>query len=232
MSPSERLCIWCKTPLPKANRLYCGHICQQNWTTERLTKTCLVCGEPFRGQNSQAKYCSRTCTYVGKRKPPVPPRRCEECGKEYTPKAWSAEARSRFCSNGCKARQTNRGRAGKVATGHWAKFEHGGLPHPQFLLWQALGANPVGWYAQFWMTPLGEIPGRMSFTVDVANPVEKIAVEVDGLSHTYNATTVVRDRHLEDWMVGQGWTVLRFSNREVLDGLPSVVTAIRSRCTT
>ncbi|MHB1593881.1 MAG: endonuclease domain-containing protein [Streptosporangiaceae bacterium] len=60
------------------------------------------------------------------------------------------------------------------------------------------------------------VPGLPScYKLDLAHPAAKVAIEIDGNSHN---TTLgkERDRRKQEWLTGAGWTVLRFSNREVM----------------
>ena len=52
------------------------------------------------------------------------------------------------------------------------------------------------------------------YKLDLANPSAKVAVEVDGSSHGTLAVRE-RDRRKDQWLTAAGWTILRFTNREV-----------------
>jgi very-short-patch-repair endonuclease len=54
------------------------------------------------------------------------------------------------------------------------------------------------------------------YKLDLAAPLLKLAVEVDGNSHC-PLNRKAQDRKKEAWLRGAGWTVLRFTNAEVLD---------------
>lgn len=87
-----------------------------------------------------------------------------------------------------------------------------GLTRPQLLLSEALG-----WSTEL-VIPTGQrrkggLPSH--YKVDVGNRDLKVAVEVDGSSHASLARQE-QDRRKTQWLAGQGWTVLRFTNREVL----------------
>lgn len=53
------------------------------------------------------------------------------------------------------------------------------------------------------------------YKLDIANPAAMVAVEVDGGSHQ-SIDRQSQDRRKEAFLVGRGWTVLRFSNRAVM----------------
>ena len=61
------------------------------------------------------------------------------------------------------------------------------------------------------------------FIVDIACRSLKIAVELDGGHH---AEQVTRDEARSVYLRGEGWTVLRFWNNEVLNQLEGVVATI------
>jgi len=93
------------------------------------------------------------------------------------------------------------------------------LPVPQATLLEALGP---GWEPELTvLTGNGaRTPGRVrglpaKYAIDVGNLSLRIAVEVDGSSHGLLARQE-QDRKKEDYLRGAGWTVLRFSNREVM----------------
>lgn len=54
-----------------------------------------------------------------------------------------------------------------------------------------------------------------------------LVVELDGLSHEGEAVEL-RDQLRERDVEAAGWLVLRFTNRQVLDDLPGVLSAIRA----
>jgi very-short-patch-repair endonuclease len=95
------------------------------------------------------------------------------------------------------------------------------------MLWRTLGE---GWHPQFWLSPLGAVPGVVYFLADLANPSQRLIVEIDGRDHC--GAKLLKDVIREEWLVSQGWTVLRFTNKEVRSSLASVAEKIRSHCTT
>lgn len=68
-----------------------------------------------------------------------------------------------------------------------------------------------------------------AYKVDLALPSQMLAVEVDGFSHCSRRDL---DAKKDAALAELGWTVLRFSNQEILDSLDSVAEQIASRCTT
>lgn len=82
---------------------------------------------------------------------------------------------------------------------------------PETALREALGIEWVGNYAI--ATGEGRDSGYPTcYKVDIANPVCKIAVEVDGQSHKARLRRD-QDAKKESWLRERGWRVYRFSNR-------------------
>lgn len=92
------------------------------------------------------------------------------------------------------------------------------MTEPQRALLIALGS---GWRAE---------PGYPThYKLDLALPGAMLGVECDGYSHGSRRDL---DHKKDAKLAALGWTVLRFSNREILDSTDSVVALIMSRCTT
>lgn len=89
-----------------------------------------------------------------------------------------------------------------------------GLTTSQALLLEALGDS---WKSEY-VLKTGCAPqfGRgvhpSNYKIDIANPKFKIAIELDGNSHRGAETT---DRKKDKFLQEQGWTVYRFTNRQV-----------------
>ena len=69
-------------------------------------------------------------------------------------------------------------------------------------------------------------PVSQPFTVDVAWPSEKVAVEIDGPEHRARQR-FSDDRSRDNQLQNEGWTVLRFTNEDVMTDHERVVTTIR-----
>jgi hypothetical protein len=52
--------------------------------------------------------------------------------------------------------------------------------------------------------------------IDIANISQKIAIEIDGISHTFPGRSET-DHRKNIFLIGKGWTLYRFSNREIDD---------------
>ncbi len=63
------------------------------------------------------------------------------------------------------------------------------------------------------------------FILDFAVPEERLAIEVDGETHG-SASGMVRDARRDEFLTSRGWSVLRFTNREVLTNLAGVLEVI------
>ena len=71
----------------------------------------------------------------------------------------------------------------------------------------------------------GGLPSH--YKVDVGNSGLKVAIEVDGSSHCSLARRE-QDRRKVEWLTGQGWAVLRFTNREVLADVEACAEKVRA----
>jgi hypothetical protein len=88
---------------------------------------------------------------------------------------------------------------------------------------QKLLAEALGWPVEHVVRTGHRSPTH--YKLDVANPAPMICVEVDGLSHRAKAVKT-RDARKDAFLKSLGWTVLRFSNRRVLENLPGVIAEI------
>ena len=65
------------------------------------------------------------------------------------------------------------------------------------------------------------------YKIDVAHPEHMVGVEVDGQSHN-SPSARQRDAKKQTFLDGLGWTILRFSNQEVLNDTAACVSVIQS----
>ena len=63
------------------------------------------------------------------------------------------------------------------------------------------------------------------YIVDFAFMAQRLIVEVDGETH-YTDEGATHDIRRDIWLRNQGWRVLRFTNRDVLENIEGVLTAI------
>jgi hypothetical protein len=95
------------------------------------------------------------------------------------------------------------------------------LPVPQEALIKALGPEWIPEYP----VRTGKKPGSgypTNYKVDIAHWQLKVAVEVDGKSHRSHSRQD-QDRKKEDLLIELGWSVLRFSNQQVMEHLEACV---------
>lgn len=112
-------------------------------------------------------------------------------------------------------------------SGKWKPSVRGGngkaLPVPQQLL-----AVALGWPTEH-AVPTGmrflKIGHPTCYKIDIANPILKVAIEVDGRSHH---SRKAQDARKTSFLESLGWTVLRFSNQEVTEHLEDCVQMVLS----
>jgi very-short-patch-repair endonuclease len=75
-----------------------------------------------------------------------------------------------------------------------------------------------------------KIPKIGKMKIDIAIPSLKLAIEVDGLSHTKRGQKE-KDAKKEQALKARGWTLLRFWNAEILGDLSSVLARIQAQIT-
>lgn len=93
-----------------------------------------------------------------------------------------------------------------------------GPTRPQLLLHLALGD---GWELEFKvLTNIRRPKWPASYRIDVANPVLRIAIEVDGGSHCSKKNQEI-DRRKTRFLRSRGWKVLRFWNADILAWIES-----------
>ena len=89
---------------------------------------------------------------------------------------------------------------------------------------QRLLANRLGWKMEhIILTRMHARPGYpTSYKVDIADPILKIAIEVDGQKHMGKMQQAL-DKKKDDFLAALGWRVLRVTNKEVMEDLEGVV---------
>ena len=165
---------------------------------------------------------------------------CLWCREPINPNdsAHAKAAATLYCSNKCRilsrnpmeredARQSMSSTLRRI--GHRPKVRGGnghGMTEPQQKLLDAL---PMGWVAEHVCPTGARIKGGppTHYKLDLAHPVLKIAVEIDGGSHGARARRLA-DQRKDQWLSDHGWSVLRFSNQEVLSSISSVTAQISS----
>ena len=76
-----------------------------------------------------------------------------------------------------------------------------------------------GWHANYRVGP---------YRVDVAFPVQRVAIEIDGWAFHSDQQTFQSDRKRQNWLALQGWQVLRFTWLDITQHPERVLSAIRA----
>lgn len=66
-----------------------------------------------------------------------------------------------------------------------------------------------------------------NYKIDIANPLRKIGIEVDGNSHCL-LSRQAQDRKKEKFLLSLGWKIIRFKNEEVLKKLDECLKIINA----
>jgi len=106
-----------------------------------------------------------------------------------------------------------------------AKSLRQSMTRAEILLWRYLKAHRID--------GLGfrrQVPMR-NYVADFVCHDARLIVELDGESHDFDARQR-SDRIRDAWFHSQGYSILRFTNAEVLGNLAGVVEAIRDECRT
>lgn len=97
------------------------------------------------------------------------------------------------------------------------------MPVPQRVLLTALGK---GWYAEHVIpTKLRNKGYPTCYKIDIANPKNKIAVEVDGNSHNL-VSRKEQDKKKDNFLCSLGWIVHRVRNEDVMSKLKDILIMI------
>jgi hypothetical protein len=118
--------------------------------------------------------------------------------------------RSKVCSNKVSA--------ALKASGHCPKVRGGNGTGPSKAEWQLIRMFPEAQWNFGIKTGKWNGSGYPPcYKVDLAFPDIKLAIEADGSSHTNWNGRKAKDRKKEKFLAGLGWTVLRLSNKTILD---------------
>lgn len=94
------------------------------------------------------------------------------------------------------------------------------MPEPERVLWYRLRAHAIG--VQFRRQhPLGP------YVLDFCAPSVKLVVELDGDSHYETLQARTRDAERDACLAAEGFKVLRFTNREVMENIEGVCAVIQ-----
>jgi hypothetical protein len=184
---------------------------------------CVICGkefEPTKAKKYQFKktgrvYCSKACSGIYRAE--VSSRIMAETNRKY--------ASERMKNNNPMARPGSKEKmiATLKATGHCPKVRGG---NGQLARQQEALAKALGWPTEY-VIPTKGIPGTpKSYKADIACPEIKLAIEVDGHSHTLPSKRE-EDRKKEKALESLGWKVLRFWNQEIDTDIDGCLARIR-----
>jgi very-short-patch-repair endonuclease len=100
-----------------------------------------------------------------------------------------------------------------------AKQLRAAMTRAETLLWSYLKAGHLDGLSFRRQAPIG------AFVVDFVCHSARIVIELDGESHDFTER-LQRDHMCDRWLTGRGYTVLRFTNDQVLKGLEGVLLTI------
>ena len=211
--PQAHTCEWCGgrfiTLHYEKNRRFCGRVCQGRWALSRPELREKLYTEASRQRSQELMLKLR-------RRPDVQAKIASHLASEGNP------FRDPIVRQKSIIAQREKGYA----------YLNGGngrdLPLPQRLL-----AARLGWRTEF-VVKTGMQAGSgypPSYKVDIAEPLLKIGIEVDGWVHELPARRE-KDAKKEALLTDFGWRILRFINKEVLQDLEAavlvVMTTVRS----
>ena len=184
--------------------------------------TCRECGVRFwpRNKYKQSKFCSARCTalYCGRKLGKWNTLYCSERMRKNNPMHMPGVRE--------KATATLR------RIGHRPSVQGGNGRGPtvwEARLCRALNRKVYGWEINHVVKTLnGYLPAH--YKLDVAHPVFRVAIEVDGETHGSKLMRY-RDERKDRWLRGHRWKALRFKNHEIEEELPRVVATVLQRCT-
>ena len=100
----------------------------------------------------------------------------------------------------------------------FARAQRRGMTRAEEMLWRALRGHRLDGHGFRRQMPVGP------FFADFTCPAGKLIIEADGRTHE---GAQGRDAARDAWLRREGWRVLRFSDDEVIGGLPLVIERIR-----
>jgi hypothetical protein len=197
---------------------------------QEMTALCAECQHPFhlttkhqrtRFRTGKPVYCSDSCRRE----------RCARISSETMARTNRRYASARMTANNPMHREEirNKVRATLQAMGHAPTVRGGngsGPTHPQRLLAESLGW-PMEYVVKTHLPKINALHVPTSYKLDIANPTCLIAIEVDGTSHV-TLSRQAQDRKKEQVLAGLGWTIVRFTNKEVMEHLQECVQMVWS----
>lgn len=93
---------------------------------------------------------------------------------------------------------------------------------------QAILAERLGWQTEYCVRLHPAFTGRpYRYMLDIANPWLRVAIEVDGNSHRSKRVKAKDDKKASRLQL-LGWTVIRFTNKEILADLEAAVVRVNN----
>jgi endogenous inhibitor of DNA gyrase (YacG/DUF329 family) len=219
-----RVCPACSSPFwvtsRRPNKEFCSQGCANRKPGTRVTKPCQHCGKPFESIRIKNQlFCSKSCSMSSRWAD-------EETRERYkVGMAHKSENQIRVASERMKRMNKDedfRKKADDAKRGKPFAGVRGGNGHvtpEQMTLGEATG------YALEHPVKTGN-PSWKCARLDLANTDLKLAVELDGLSHSTKLQKE-RDARKEVMLASLGWTTLRFSNEQVRSDLDGTLRSIR-----
>lgn len=213
---------------------------QKNGVHKTITKNCHQCGIEFtfrssgKTNNDKRRFCGNSCASKWRM---AQPERIE-LAKEYMPRMWAAAQaaiRGKLCpatsarmkANNPTRREDVRKKISAKNSGRTFLARGGnGKVTPQ----QEAVANALNLPVEY-PIPTGPVKDQFKslpncYKVDVADPSQKLAIEIDGHSHNTKKWKYL-DKRKTEVLNALGWSVLRFSNQRVDSDLQAVLEEIR-----
>jgi very-short-patch-repair endonuclease len=103
---------------------------------------------------------------------------------------------------------------------HRAKRLRSTMTRAETLLWRYIKAGRIDGLSFRRQVPMGK------YIADFVCHSHRLIVELDGESHDFESR-IQQDAERDAWFVSQGYTVIRFTNEQVLTNLEGVLEAIR-----
>ena len=205
-----------------------NHRTQIKWET----RSCVICGKEFRCKPHQGKQtCSKDCknilisqTEKGKKCSDLVRQKMRENNPSSRPDVQA------------KIRETRK-KNGTLHTWMGVRGGNGHFTKPQIALKELLGTEWILEYAIPTHCPQSAHLYPTNYKVDLGLPTLKLAIEVDGADHNTKSQRLLDEKKTK-CLNNLGWTVLRFTNQEIMTDSLSVISVIRSyekkllKCTT
>jgi endogenous inhibitor of DNA gyrase (YacG/DUF329 family) len=204
-----------------SDKVYCSVQCAGLASRRTVVNVCANCGKTFeQPAYKNRSFCSKKCASLGRWKDPELRAKYMSARSSKTPlQREVASLRLKAMNKDREFRaKSDAARRGKGFVGE--RGGNGTLTPQQIALAEATG------YETEYPVPTGNPRWRCAL-MDLANPALKLAVEVDGLSHSSRAQQN-RDRIKERMLHALGWVVLRFTNEEIDSDLARVVMEIKA----